>query len=162
ARADKLADRPRRLAARKSAAELQGALGDREGARETLLAVLSDGDDADALGKLIDDAIERGDHQEAVDFLRRLGALARAPEDKLNIGLREAAMLAEQLDDAEGAIERYEAIVKDLDPRSRIALHAIADLHERLNNHPGVAAALEREIPLAEGDEKVELAQRLA
>ncbi len=133
-----------------------------KGARETLLAILSDGDDAGALSQLVDDAIERGDTQEAVDFLRRLGALATTPEEKINIALREAGMLAEQLDDTEGALARYEAIVKDLDPRNRIALHAIADLHEKRNDQPGVAAALEREIPLTEGDEKVELAQRLA
>src|SRR4029079_8344947 len=58
-RGEKLTDKPRRLAARRAAAELQRTLGDREGARETLLAVLADGDDADALGKLIDDAVER-------------------------------------------------------------------------------------------------------
>ena len=162
ARADKLSDKPRRIAARRAAAELQRTLGDREGGRESLLAVLSDGDDAGALLQLVDDAIERGDNQEAVDFLRRLGALATTPEEKINIALREAGMVAEQLDDTEGALARYEAIVKDLDPQNRIALHAIADLHEKRDDHAGVAAALERAIPLTEGDERVELAQRLA
>jgi hypothetical protein len=162
ARAEKLNDKPRRVAARKEAAALQRTLDDREGARESLLLVLNDGDDAGCLSELVEDAIARGDHQEAVDFLRRLGVLATTPEDRLRIALREAAMLAAELDDTEGALAKYEAIVKDLDPRNKGALHAIADLHEKRGDDQGVAAALEREVVLAEGDEKVELAQRLA
>ncbi len=168
ARADKLPDKPRRTGGRRAAADLQRQLGDREGARESLLALLSDGDDAGALGQLVDDAIERGDHQEAVDFLRRLGAQAQTPDEKIDIALREAAMLAEQLDDVDGALARYESVVKDLGANPgghaglRIALHAIADLHEKRDDQPGVANALEREIPLADGEEKVTLAQRLA
>ena len=42
------------------------------------------------------------------------------------------------------------------------ALSAIADLHEKRGDDQGVAAALEREIPLTEGTERVEIAQRLA
>jgi hypothetical protein len=162
ARGEKLQDKARRVAARRAAAELQRTLGDREGARESLLLLLTDGDDADALTKLVDDALERGDHQEGVDFLRRLGQLATTPADRLAIALREAAMLAEQLDDTDGAIEKYEAVLRDLDPRSRVALAAIANLHEKRDDQRGIAGALERELPLAEGEEKTEIAQRLA
>ncbi|MFO0758319.1 MAG: hypothetical protein U0359_17635 [Byssovorax sp.] len=162
ARADKLNDKGRRIAARRNAAEIQRMLGDREGARESLLLLLSDGDDADALSKLIEDAGERGDYQEQVELLRRLGALTKDAGDKLAIALREAKVLAESLDDTEGAIERYESIYKTIDPKSRTALGAIADLEEKRNNPQGTAGALEREIPLAEGEDKVALAQRLA
>ncbi|APR76310.1 Adventurous gliding motility protein K [Minicystis rosea] len=161
-RAEKLPDAARRVALRKAAAELQRTLGDREGARESLVLVLADGDDPEALSKLVDDAIERGDHQEAVDFLRRLGQKATTPEQKVGIALREAGMLVDKLDDLDSALERYEGILKDLDPKSRAALSAIASIHEKRGNDKGVAEALEREIPLAEGEEKVELAQRLA
>jgi tetratricopeptide (TPR) repeat protein len=162
ARADKLNDKGRRISARRSAADIQRTLGDREGARESLLLLLSDGDDADALGKLIEDAGERGDYQEQVELLRRLGALTKDPAEKLAIALREAKVLAESLDDVEGAIERYEGIYKNIDPKSRTALGAIADLEEKRNNLQGTAAALEREVPLAEGEDRVALAQRLA
>ncbi len=162
ARADKLNDKGRRISARRSAADIQRTLGDREGARESLLLLLSDGDDADALGKLIEDAGERGDYQEQVELLRRLGALTKDPAEKLAIALREASVLAESLDDTEGAIERYEGIYKNIDPKSRTALGAIADLEEKRNNPAGTAAALEREVPLAEGEDRVALAQRLA
>ncbi len=161
-RAEKLNDKGRRVVARRSAATIQAGLGDREGARESLLLVLSDGDDASALAKLVEDAGERGDYQEQVELLRRLGATVKNPGEKLEIALREATVLAESVNDAEGAIERYEAIFKNLDEKSRIALHAIADLEERRGNHQGAAAAIEREIPLSEGGERVELAQRLA
>src|SRR5262249_19691273 len=93
----------------------------------------------------------------------RLGALATTPADKIGIALREAAMLADPMDDLEGAIGRYEAVLKDLDPQNRAPLQALATLSERREDHNGAAGALEREIPLAaEGEERVELAQRLA
>lgn len=161
-RAEKLNDKARRIVARRTAAAIQAGLGDREGARESLLLLLSDGDDAEALAKLVEDAGERGDYQEQVELLRRLGATTKNPGEKLEIALREASVLAESLDDVEGAIERYEGIFKNLDSKSRIALHSIADLEERRGNHQGAAAALEREIPLSEGPERVELAQRVA
>ena len=161
-RAEKLNDKGRRIVARRTAATIQAGLGDREGARESLLLLLSDGDDAEALAKLVEDAGERGDYQEQVELLRRLGATTKDPAEKLTIALREASVLAESIDDVEGAIERYEGIFKNLDSKSRIALHAIADLEERRGNHQGAAAALEREIPLSEGPERVELAQRAA
>jgi hypothetical protein len=161
-RAEKLNDRSKRTAARRAAAEVQRSLGDREGARESLLLVLTDGDDAGALTLLVEDAAERGDYQECVELLRRLGAISHTPEDKLRIALREASLLAESIQDIEGAVERYESILKTLAPTSREALGAIANLEERRANFPGAAGALEREIVLVEGETKIELAQRLA
>lgn len=161
-RAEKLNDRSRRTAVRRAAAEVQRSLGDREGARESLLLVLSDGDDAGALTLLVEDAADRGDYQECVELLRRLGAIAQTPEDKLRIALREASLLADSIQDIEGAVERYESILKTLAPSSREALAAIANLEERRANFPGAAGALERELVLVEGETKIELAQRLA
>ncbi|MEZ4314038.1 MAG: hypothetical protein R3F14_38945 [Polyangiaceae bacterium] len=161
-RAEKLGDKGRRIAARRTAAEVQRALGDKEGARESLMLLLSDGDDTEALGILVEDAAERGDHQERVELLRRLGPLTKNPADKLAIAFQEAELLAGGLDDLEGAIERYEAIYKSLDPKSRKALRAIADLQDRRDNPEGAADALEREILLADGEDRVEIAQRLA
>lgn len=161
-RGDKLADKGRRIAARKAAAELQRTLGDVEGARESLLLVLSDGDDADALSLLVDDAESRSDFQTCADLLRRLGAITQNREDKLGYALREAAIVSGELEDLEGGIARYEAIYQTLDPKNRQALAAIADLEERRGNLQGAADALERELPLADGGERVDIAQRLA
>ncbi len=162
ARADKLGDKGRRVAARRAAAGVQRALGDREGARESLLLLLSDGDDAEALSLLLDDATERGDHEESADLLRRLGAISKNPADKLAFALREAELYADSLGDVEGAIEKYELIYKTLDPKSRVALRAIADLHEKRDDPKGAADALEREILLADGQDRIDIAQRLA
>ncbi len=162
ARAQRLNDKGRRVAARRAAAEVQRSLGDKEGAREALMLLLSDGDDPEALGILVGDAAERGDHQERVELLRRLGALTKNPAEKVALALQEADLLAGELDDVEGAIERYEAIFKNLDPKNRKALRSIADLQDRRSNPEGAAAALEREILLADGEDRVEIAQRLA
>src|SRR5262249_50746669 len=88
---------------------------------------------------------------------------------KLGHALREASLLAEALGDVDGAIERYEAIVKQLDPKSRTALREIADLQEARNELKGAAGALERELVLTEGNPgeapdpgRIEIAQRLA
>ena len=161
-RADKLGDKGRRIASRRSAASVQRQLGDAEGARESLLLLLSDGDDVDALALLLEDATARGDHEEAADLLRRLGAITKNKDDKLNYALREAAVLADGLQDTDGAIERYEVIYKTLDPKNRIALRAIADLEEKRGNAKGAADALEREILLSESADRIEIAQRLA
>ncbi|EYF03700.1 hypothetical protein [Chondromyces apiculatus] len=161
-RADKLGDRGRRIAARRAAADVQRHLGDTEGARESLLLLLSDGDDPEALAQLVEDAVQRDDHQESVELLRRLGAITKNHGDRLQLALREARILAEGIGDIDGAIERYEAIYRTLDPKSRVSLRAMADLEERRGNPQGTADALEREIQLAEGDDRVEIAQRLA
>ncbi|AKT41040.1 hypothetical protein [Chondromyces crocatus] len=161
-RAEKLGDKGRRISARRQAAEVQRGLGDAEGARESLLLLLSDGDDLEALGQLVEDAVQRGDHQESVELLRRLVAITKNHSDKLQLVLREARILSEGIDDIDGAIERYEYIYRTLDPKSRVSLRAMADLEERRGNPQGTAAALEREIQLAEGDDRVEIAQRLA
>ncbi|NUO51233.1 MAG: hypothetical protein HOV80_20440, partial [Polyangiaceae bacterium] len=161
-RADKLTEKDKRSGVRFSAAAVQRELGDTDGARDTLLLILNDGEDARALEMLVDDASSRGDHQEHADLLKRLGAVTSDPAKKLELALREAGLYAEALDDPKVAIERYDAIVRELDPKSRVALHAIADLAEKIGEEATAAAALEKEVLLAEGDERVEIAQRLA
>ncbi|XYH92349.1 hypothetical protein ACMHYB_31280 [Sorangium sp. So ce1128] len=161
-RAELLGDRGQRVAARRSAAAAQRELGDRDGERATLALLLTDGDDAEALERLADDAIERGDHQQGAELLRRLSALTDSHPGKISLALREARMLAEGSGDVEGAIARYESIVEALDPQNRIALRAIAELEEQRGNLRGAAGALERELALVNGPEQLDLAQRLA
>ncbi len=161
-RADKLGEKDKRSSVRFGAAAVQRELGDTDGARDTLLLILNDGEDARALELLVDDASARGDHQEHADLLKRLVAVTGDPAKKLELALREAGLYAEALDDPKVAIERYDTIVRELDPKSRVALHAIADLAEKIGEEATAAAALEKEVLLTEGDERVEIAQRLA
>jgi len=95
-RGDRLSDRSKRVGLRTQAATLFATkLNDKEGAREQWLKVLEDGDDREALEKLIDYAVEREDHTEAATLLRRLGNIAVDKADKARVALREAELLAE-------------------------------------------------------------------
>lgn len=163
-RAEKLSDRALRVGLRRRAAELQrGELGNPDAARESLQLVLADGDDEAALRTLADDAQERGEPAEAVDYLKRLGRVIGDPTERVTVALREAELVADGMDDAEGAIERYEALLKELDPKNLEALRKIAELSEKRDDARGTAGALERQLLLVtEPAEKLEIAGRLA
>ncbi len=163
-RGDRLMDKSKRIAVRREAATIaQTRLTDRELAREMWLKVLEDGDDREALEKLIDDAIERSDHTEAATLLRRLGGNIVDKAEKARVALREAELLAEGVGDVDTAVARYEQILEELDATCRPALQAIADLQEARDNHGAAADALERELKLvADVQERGQIAARLA
>ncbi len=163
-RGDRITDRAKRVGLRTQAATLYSTkLNDKEGAREQWLKVLEDGDDREALEKLIDYAVEREDHTEAATLLRRLGNIAVDKADKARVALREAELLAEGVGDIDTAISRYESILAELDPTCRPALQAIADLQEARENLAAAADALERELKLvADPIERGQIAARLA
>jgi tetratricopeptide (TPR) repeat protein len=163
-RGDRLTDRSKRVAVRRQAAALYNSqLSNKDLAREQWLKVLEDGDDREALEKLIDVAVEREDHNEAVTLLRRLGQSAVDRAEKARVALREAELLAEGVGDIDTAIARYEAIVQELDPTCRPALQAIAELQERRGRMPEAADALERELKLIpDSQERGQIGARLA
>ncbi|MGC4065826.1 MAG: hypothetical protein QM784_14485 [Polyangiaceae bacterium] len=163
-RAEQMRDKDARVSIRKRAAGIQrDVLKDPEGARESLLLVLSDGDDGEALRDLIADAEERQDFQEATTYLHRLATLTKDPAEKIGHLLREAEILAEKLDDPEASIARYERVLADLDPKHVGCLEAIAALHDRLDEPAGTAKALERLLQLElDKDAKLSIARRLA
>lgn len=163
-RAEKLPSRELRVRFRKRAAALQREqLGDMDGARESLQAVLAEGEDPEALRSLADDAEERGSFHEAVDYLARLVKATEGTAEKIQLVLREARMIADGLDDAPGAIERYEYLLSELDPKNEDALSQIAELNDRLENPEGTVNALERHLAIAASPEtKLDLAQRLS
>ena len=163
-RGDRLADKAARVNTRREAAALYaGQLADKEAARETWLKILEDGDDKEALERLIDDAVEREDHTEATTLLRRLGNTTVDRAEKARIALREAELLAEGVGDVDNAVARYEQILVDLDAQCRPALQAIADLQEARDNPAAAADALERELRLvADTTERGQIAGRLA
>ncbi|HSQ68110.1 MAG TPA: hypothetical protein VLM85_33095, partial [Polyangiaceae bacterium] len=163
-RGDRTADKAKRVALRRQTATLWAQkLGDKETAREHWLKVLDDGDDREALERLIDFAIEREDHTEATTLLRRLGALATDKSEKARVALREAELLAEGVGDVDTAIARYEHVLSELDPTCRPALQAIADLQEARDSFSQAADALERELKLvADAAERAQVANRLA
>lgn len=163
-RGDRLTDRSKRTNIRREAANLATTrMQDKELARELWLKLLEDGDDKEALERLIDDAVEREDHTEAATLLRRLGQNTVDKAEKARVALREAELLAEGVGDVDTAISRYELILSDLDATCRPALQAIADLQEARGSMGEAADALERELKLV-GDvqERGQIATRLA
>jgi hypothetical protein len=163
-RADRLRDKGARISLRKRAATLQrDALGDVESARATLVAVLDDGDEPEALLWLADDAQQGGEPKAAADYLARLVKVSSEPAQKVEYALREASLVADGLDDLEGAVERYSAVLKDLDPENVGALERIADLNDRLERPGKAAEALEKRLTLLKDTEpKLATAERLA
>ena len=163
-RGDRLTDRSKRTNIRREAANLATTrMQDKELARELWLKLLEDGDDKEALERLIDDAVEREDHTEAATLLRRLGHNTVDKAEKARVALREAELLAEGVGDVDTAISRYELILSDLDSTCRPALQAIADLQEARGSLSEASDALERELKLvADVQERGQIATRLA
>jgi cellulose synthase operon protein C len=164
ARAEKLDDPKRRVVLRKRAADLQAQrLDNPDAAREILEKALEDGDDAEILSKLADDADGRSDFAQEAEFLHRLVKLVQTPEEKNQIALKEAGILADSLDDVDGAIARYSWILEEVDPKNRDAIRKIVELEEKRDNQKGLADALERELGIAEDDaDRLEISRKLA
>ncbi len=159
-RADRLTAPSERLELRRRAAALlQGPLGDRDGARECLRKLVEEQDDAGALAELADDAEQRESFDEAVDYLRRLIPLVSDRSEKARLLLREALILSTALEDAQGAIVRYEELLREHDPKSLTALRSIADLCEKIGDTAGLARALERHLGVIRD---VDVARQLA
>jgi len=163
-RAEQLPGGPVRSGLRRRAADMQrDRLGDGDAARETLLALLEDGEDLDALGWLADDAEQRGDSSVAAEFLGRLAKASTEPAQKVSVLMREAALYAGALSDPAEAIARLERILDDLDPTNDEALEKIAELYAGTDDHGAAASALERRLKVAATDEvKLEVANKLA
>lgn len=162
-RAEALMEPSVRVSLRKRAAEMQRSrLEDMDATRDTLLLVLEDVNDPEALTLLADDARARGDFQEEASLLHRLAGALTEPAERANIILREAAVLANDLDELDAAVDAYEALLQGIDPKNIEALNALADLEQRRENPKGSAHALERLLALVPaGEEKVEIARRL-
>jgi cellulose synthase operon protein C len=163
-RAEKVDDRALRGSLRKRASKMQkDDLGDSDAARATLVELLQDGDDADALSYLAEDAAGRGEFGEAVDYLARLVKVSAAPEAKLATLMKQAEVTAEGLDDPRASIELYERVLSELDSKHDPALVKIASLYEKLDDAKGRASALERRLELLqEPARKLEVAESLA
>lgn len=163
-RADRLSDPAKRVASRRQAARLLDTrLADKAAANEAWLKVLQDGEDHEALERLMEDAVEQEHYEEATDLLRRLENIATDVAEKARIALREAELVADGLGDVDAAIARYERVLTSLDPSSRPALQAIADLQEARDMPAAATQALERELKIvSEPSDRGPIAARLA
>ncbi len=163
-RADRLSDKEQRLALLRRAAGMQlEELDDAAAARATWESLLAECEDADALTWLADEAEQRGDFKACVGYLERLRALGGQRAALVDLAMREAALVADGMDDLPAAVQRYETVLAELDPNNLRALEQIAELNERLEDPRGVAKALERILEhTTEGSAKLPVAERLS
>jgi cellulose synthase operon protein C len=163
-RAEKLDDKAQRSSIRRRAATIQrDELGDADGARSTLIEMLKDGDDVEALVYLADDAEKRGEFTDAVEYLARLIKASSDNAAKVTHSMRHAELTADGLGDAKTAIELYERVLSELDAKHDPALVKIAELHDKLGDAKGRAAALERRLTLVDDPtQRLEVAEALA
>ena len=163
-RAEKLTDRAQRAELRKRAARIQrDTLGSPDAARQTLLDLLQDGDDLEALNTLADDAEQRAEFKEAVELLERVERATKEPSAQVPVLMRQAQLVADGLDDFKKAIAIYERVLKEFDSNHDDALSKIAELYQRLDEPKGVAEALERRLlVLQDPAEKLRVAGELA
>ena len=117
ARAAQVTDKKKRAPLFKRAAEIQSTrLEDRDAARTSLELALAEGEDADVLARLADDAEERGDFGKAKILLHRAVEIVGVGE-KAAFALREARLLADSLGDPEEAVRRYLWVLDVVDPK---------------------------------------------
>ena len=151
------------MSLRKQAAEiLTNKLSDADAARETLLKALEDGDDVDILTLLATDAEKRGDATQAGEFLHRLVALSKTPEDKVRFALREAELLPGRSTTSTRRSNATDGF-DQADPKNRDAVQKIRGARRKARKHAGLADALERELKIVtEDSDRLEIARKLA
>ena len=160
-RAGRLEDVDMRVGIRHRAAAIQRSIGDEDGARQSLELVLEDKDDVSAMQLLLEMAERRQDWSETVRVLERLVANTDG-ESRLAYAVREAQVLADGVNDVDAAVDRYQKILDDYDPKNAYSMHAMADLQMRRGDHEGAAEALEKLLEQSEGEQRIETARQLA
>ncbi len=159
-RATEVEDADLRVASRKRAAFLQrDKMQDSEGMRQALLDALEDGEDAECLRVLADDAQAQGDQSATVAYLRRL-ADCLGEGGKGEVALRLAKLLEEE-DDEEGALEQYETALASA-PEDVDVLSAVAHLQRSTGQETESAASYEKLLKLSSGEQKLATARCLA
>lgn len=159
-RAGAINDSSERVLLRKRAAFLQrDQLNDAEGMRQALLEALEDGDDAEVLRILADDAESQGMRTQTVEYLKRL-ADALGEDGRGDVALRLATLLEEEGDE-EGALEQY-LLALQADNKNVAVLSAVAQLQRSTGDAEASADSYKRLLPLTSGEQKLGAARCLA
>lgn len=159
-RATALKDPQLRLNLRKRAAFLQrDQLHDIEGMRQALVDSLADGEDAEVLRVLADDAESLGDRGQSIDYLRRLTVVLGGASGA-DVALRLAKLLTDDGDET-GALEQYEFVLKS-NPKDVDVLWAVAELQRKIGDETGSVETHRVLLPLAPREQKLVVARSLA
>ena len=164
-----LCDRAEQLTDEKTRVAIQARCGDsndaprrnRDAARDSLEMALDEGEDADVLARLADDAEERGDFGEADDLLHRPSKSGSARKGGVRASRGQALPSRSTTSRGRSAVP--------LGPRRgrlrKIATRCnwVSELEEKRENNAGLAAILERELHVAEPvEDKLVIARSLA
>jgi tetratricopeptide (TPR) repeat protein len=134
-----------------------------DGAAEAYQEVLTAGEDVEALSFLRDRARAAGDVEAVSGFLDRLARIAEDPNERRDLLLERATLVAEDLGRPHDAIEILRIVVREVDPSHLPALGQLGDLTEAVADWAGLAEALERTLGVLEDPGlRVPVAQRLA
>ena len=137
-------------------------VGDRDRAIETYRAVREqDPDDLSAV-----EALERlyrttGDWVSLVDLYREMAELALEEEERLRCWFEVARLSQEELDDPDGAVDAYRAVL-DVEVGNRKALRALEALYEQEGQWASLLDALEMALSATEdADEQIRVRMRM-
>ncbi|MFK7989183.1 MAG: hypothetical protein AB8I08_24400, partial [Sandaracinaceae bacterium] len=148
---------------RRIARTLAGQVGNDDAAAEAWREVLKAGEDEEALRFLHRHAARR-DHVEVLeDVLSRLSTLVTDPNEQREVLLDRAHLLADRLERPRDAILDLRKVVEELAPEDLGALTKLSELCEAVQDLPGLADALWRQLDvLTDQDLRVPVARRLA
>jgi len=162
-RAKLQSDENRRAELYRQAKTLADGLGDTELA-ESLLRELIEQDDTNrwALEQLASSREAAGDYAQAFDLVVRRSEVESDGATVRTLRHKAAEMARDRLDDADRAVELYEALFED-DPTDFEAATALRALHSKAGRHRELGRLLERLIDVAESpDKRSELRLELA
>ncbi|MDD9934385.1 MAG: hypothetical protein OXT09_12320, partial [Myxococcales bacterium] len=147
---------------RRIARVLSDYLEDDDGAAESWQQVLGVEEDEEGLRFLKDRAVRQDDHAGLAGLLGRLAAKVESTEEQRDFLFDRAVVLHEKLDSSAEAAAALKRIVEELDPDFVPAIEELATVCEATGDQEGLATALERQLALGEGDDRLGLARRLS
>jgi tetratricopeptide (TPR) repeat protein len=156
-------DRERRAELFRRCARVLAQLGDEMAAGEAWREVLAIEEDQEGLSFMRSIAQRHDDVVELAEILGRLANLLRDPVEKRDVLFERALLLADRLDRAAEAVSVLQYVVRELDPAFTPALEELVTHCESLQDHAGLAEALERQLAMTESpQQRGDVAQRLA
>lgn len=148
---------------RRIARTLAHPVGNHDGAAEAWREVLAAGEDEEALRFLRRHATRKDDPEALADALARLEPLTGDAEERKEMLLERADVLAERLDRPKDAIVCLRRVVEELAPDHLGALQHLAQLSEAQGDLDGLADALWRQLDVVEDPGlRVPVARRLS
>ena len=142
---------------------LTDSLNDNDNAAQVWKRLVEIKPDAEALKALASYYGQREEYDTLSDTLAQLIPVIEDPQEKRDLLYAQAEILAERLNDPQGAIKALQTLVTDLDPGFTPALALLVTLSEQTESHDILAHTLEIQLGLTKDLEpRLAIIQRLA